>query len=298
VSTRRYRQASGPSFLDSAALGYLDGGRSAVVLVRATPQAPTPVELGVRCLVPTLLTGLWRAPDGAVFTADRDGFVRWSADPWGDQGWQQQELDLVFHGVHGHTSRHVWAWGVRPHDGASLLRRFDGRTWKAVGAPGFAVAAMSVGAQVWCAGEGGQLARFDGSGWTVLQMADGADLVALHGPDDAPGVLVAAADGRIVHCGDPDPAAPGAGAPPVRVLGQLPVRPHAVAWWRGEVWVGAGEQGLWCLRDGEPTCVRADRRCRSIDARSELVLGCDDVISGSPDGVRFPATGRGFLDGR
>lgn len=305
---RRYRASSGPRFLESASLGYLDRGRSAVVLVRPTPGARTPVELGVRCVVPTLLTGLWRADDGSVFVADRDGFVRWSADPWDDARWQQQELDLVFHGVQGASSRHVWAWGQRPMDGASLVRRYDGRSWKAVGAPGFGIAAIAVGDQVWCAGEGGQLARFDGSGWTVLALADGVDLVALHAPParsdlegarplrhpyetGAHGVVVAAADGRVLH------VQVDASAERVRVVGQVPVRPFAVAVWRGAVWVGAGEQGLWQLTDGAARCVRDDRLCRSLDARDELVIGCDDVISGSPDGARFPATGRGFLDG-
>jgi len=284
--------------MEAAALGYLDDGRSGVVLVRETPGASTPVELGVRCIVPTLLTGLWRALDGSVFTADRDGFVRWSANPWGDDRWQQQELDLVFHGVQGQSARHVWAWGVRANDGASLLRRFDGRSWKAVGAPGFAVSAVSVATQVWCAGEGGHLARFDGSGWTVLQLADGVDLVALHGSDAGSGVVVAAADGRVFHVPDPGPSGDEGEAAPVQVLGQLPVRPFAVAAWGGTIWVGAGDEGLWRLDGGQPSCVRADRVCRSLDARAELVIGCDDVISGTRDGSRFPATGRSFLDGR
>ena len=289
MSHRRYRQASGRSFLDCAALGYLDGDRSAVVLVRETPGAPTPVELGVRCVVPTLLTGLWRADDGTVFTADGQGFVRWSSDPWCGDRWQQQELDLVFHGVAGEHERHVWAWGGRPSDGASLLRRFDGRAWKAVAAPGFRIAAMAVGRGVWCAGEGGHLARFDGTGWTVLQLGDGLDLVALHaGPG---GLVAAAADGSILGVPDEDER------DPVCLLGAAPVRPHAVAVWRGAVWVGGGDQGLWRLAGGEATCVRPDRHCRSLDARHELVIGCDEVISGSSDGARFPATGRGFLDG-
>ncbi len=289
MSARRYREASGRSFLDCAALGYLDGDRSAVVLVKESPGSPMPVELGVRCVVPTLLTGLWRADDGTVFTADRHGFVRWNADPWRGDSWQQQELDLVFHGVVGENERHVWAFGVRSSDGASLLRRFDGREWKAVAAPGFGIAAMAVGRRVWCAGEGGHLARFDGTGWTLLQLADGLDLVALHaGPA---GVVAAASDGSIRVVPDDDDS------DQVRVLGTVPVRPHAVAIWAGAVWVGAGELGLWRLVDGRAACVRADRACRSLDARHDLLVGCDDVISGTSDGARFPATGRGFLDG-
>ena len=88
----------------SASLGYLDADRSAVVLVRATPHAPNPVEMGVRGMVPTLLTGLWRADDGTVFTTDREGYVRWNPDPWTEPQWQQQELDLVLRGIHGRLS--------------------------------------------------------------------------------------------------------------------------------------------------------------------------------------------------
>lgn len=283
--SRRYRQASGPSFRECAALGYLSADRSAVVLVRPTPVGPTPLAFGVRCVVDTLMTGLWRAPDGTVFTVDRDGVVRWAADPWNVDGWLQQQLDLCFLGVTGAASgQEVWAWGVRGHDGASLLRRWDGREWRPIGAPGFGIAAACVGNAPWVAGEEGWVARFDGGGWTAVRVGE-IDIVAVHAVGD---VLYAAdADGQL-WMGDET----GFGG-----CGRVPARPLALAAWRGSLWVGAGGQGLFRVTEGDATCVRSDRHCRSLEARDELVIGCDAVISGSPDGERFPATGRGLLDG-
>jgi hypothetical protein len=282
--TGRYRQASGPSFRDVAALGYLGPSQSAVVLVRPTPSDPSPLGFGVRCTVSTLMTGLWRAPDGTVFTVDRDGRARWAADPWDAEGWLQQELDLCFYGVTGVSSSHVWAWGDRPSDGASLVRRWDGRDWKPITAPGFSIGAASVGDAPWVAGEHGWVARFDGDRWTAVRIAGAVDIVAMHATGSS--VCVVDRDGRLYQ-GD---------VSGFEAVGQVPVAPSAVASWRGALWVGAGSKGLWRVVDGVAECVRADRHCRSLDAREELVVGCDDVISGSPDGVRFPATGRGLLD--
>jgi len=287
-----YRCLSGPRFDDAAALGYLGPERSCVVLTAPGLPGGPPVRLGVRLVVDTLLTGLWRSPTGSVWVTDRDGWVRWSDDPWPDDArWAQQCLDLAFRGIvggevvtEGAVGEQVWAWGARPSDGASLVRRYAAEAWRPVTAPGFAVNAVAIGgAGVWLAGADGWLARYDTDRWTLISIGREVPLTALWVGDDT--VLAGGADGNIYE-GGVHGFTPVAGVP-------APIQ--AVARWGGRLWAGAGAAGLFAGVRGPLAQVRADRAARSLEAHEQLVIGCDEVLCSTPDGLRFPATGRGFL---
>jgi len=279
----RYRCLSGSRFDDAAALAYVGPAESGVLLTRPGRPGGPPVELGLRLVRPTLLTGLWRSPAGRVWVVDRDGWVRWCDDPWPhDAPWGQLELDLAFRGVTG-AGEEAWAWGDRPSDGASLVRRYDGRKWKPVTAPGFAVRAMACGEHTWAVGHDGWVARYDVDRWTVLAAAPGRELVSACVVPG--GVIVGAADGEVFQ----------GGVDGFRTVAKVGGPALALASWRGAVWVGCGPAGLFRCDGAVATLVRADRACRSLEAHEHLLIGCDEVLCSSPDGARFPAVGRGSL---
>jgi hypothetical protein len=242
------------------------------------------VQLGLRLVLDTLLTGLWRDDAGRVWVVDGSGVVRWCDDPWSPEAaWGQQELDLAFEGVVGGDDG-VWAWGVRASDGASLVRRYDGRAWKPMPSPGFRVRAMASGESTWAVGDDGWVARYDRDRWTVLVGASDQRL------------LCAMVEGDGLICGSAEGHVFAGGVDGLASVATVPGACHAVARWRGELWVGAGPGGLFRGVSGALQVARSDRPCRSLDARGEhLVVGCDDVLCSSPDGTRFPAVGRGAL---
>lgn len=274
----RYRCASGPSLRDCAFLAD-DGAVTRVVAMRATPPgSPTPLEVAVR--LEGDLVDLWRSPGGRLFAVDTDG-VLWRSDgAWGTEAgrWAQQGLDLQPAGLVGAGEDLVVVWGARRSDGTALIRGFDGEAVRALPGPAFVPTALDLSAGLVAVGARGQLAAFDGQSWDERE-AGRADLLCV---DASEGLVVGAADGT-VWVSDGDVLAP-------RFVLPGPVR--AVARWRGAVWAGAGEHGLF--RDGVQ--VRADRRCTRLEAHDELLVGCDDVICSSPDGERFPAGGRGAVE--
>lgn len=275
----RYRCLSGRRFDDAAALAYLDGNRSGVMLTRPGRAGGPPVDLALRLVGDALLTGLWRGPDGTVWVVDAEGRARWSADPFdADAEWGVQELDATLRGITGGPDG-VFAWGTRPSDGAGLVRREQGRGWQALPTPGFVVQAMASGASgTWAVGEHGWVAGYRTDRWEVVGTVERA-LVSVAATGE--GFLAGTDDGRVIR-GDL------AGH---EVVGEVPGAAHAVAWWMGKVWVGAGSTGLWAGTGGFDV-VRADRACRSLEAHEALLIGCDAVLCSTEDGARFPAVGR------
>lgn len=282
-----YVTASGTSLFEAAWLGRANGASWVGVVRRAPQNSRMPLDIGVRLGTRVALTDLWRAPDGSVWVVGEDGNVRKNADPWGKEAdqWEHQALDASLTGITGVDPTCVLAWGIRASDGLHVLRLYNGARWNPLGAPGFPIADAHPTAadRIWVAGGG--VARWDGTGWEVLEL-DGPAAVAVHAPTDDR-VLIAREDGTFGR------VTPDGFLPLGRVDGAC-----ALAVWRDRIWIGAGDNGLWRAGGGELVQVRADRRCVALEAHADgLLVACDDLIAATHDGEGFPGGCRGHLDG-
>lgn len=278
-----YLSASGSSLFDAAFLG-TTGPAWWVGVVRRSP-GPMPLDIGIRLASKTELNGIWKSPTGQLWVSGPDG-VRHNPDPWGANGaeWTSQALDCELTGITGVDDRCVLARGIRVSDGQHVLRLYNGARWNPVAAPGFELADVEISApdRIWACGGG--LARWDGEGWNVLELPG---FVAITAPDD--GHVVAVREdgtfGRVTPTG-------------FEPIGQVDGA-CCVAIWRGRIWIGAGDNGLWRAGGGELTCVRDDRYAVDLEAHEDgLLIACDDLVSSTADGERFPGGCRGVLDGR
>lgn len=277
--------ASGPSLFDGAFLGVAGGAHWVGVVRKSAAGSPMPLDIGIRLGTRIVLTDLWKAPDGTLWVVGEDGNVRVSGDPWGKDAdhWEMRALDAPLFGITGVDPTCVLAHGIRQSDGAHVLRLFNGARWNPVGGPEIRIEAVDLTApdRIWIAGDG--VARFDGVGWDVLETPPVLDL---HAPsDDA--VVVVLEDGTFGRI------TPDGLLPLGRVEGGC-----AVAIWEGRIWIGAGDNGLWRAGGGDLVCVREDRHCVSLEVHGgSLMIGCNDLISSTTDGERFPGGCRGYLEG-
>lgn len=183
----------------------------------------------------------------------------------------------------------VFVWGDRFGKLASEIHRWEGAGWLPMQDPGFSVTAMHGTAvnSLWAAGSGGQVARWDGEQWIPVPNASAAFITSLWlaGPDE---VYATTAGGHVLEGGSAGLTAigtiPGA---------TLPGDVTSVAKWRGKLWVGANRLGLW-VRVGDTAtfeCIKPHIDCVSMDARDNLVLCCNNRVSGSAEGERFRSYG-------
>jgi len=277
--------ASGDSLFEAAFLGVAGGAHWVGVVRRAAAGSPMPLDIGIRLGTRTVLTDLWKAPDGTLWVVGEDGNVRVSGDPWGKHAdqWEQRALDCPLYGINGVDRTCVLAHGIRESDGTHVLRLFNGARWNPLGGPEIAIETTDISApdRIWIGGDG--VARWDGQGWEVLQTPPVLDL---HAPTDDQVVVVLedGTFGRVTPSG-------------FAALGQIDGA-CAIAVWRGRIWIGAGENGLWRAGGGETVCVREDRHCVSLEPHpTGLMIGCSDLVSSTADGERFPGGCRGYLDG-
>lgn len=281
-----YLAASGPSLFDAAFLGKAGGAWWVGVVRRARQPSPMPLDIGVRLASKTPLTGLWRSPAGQLWVAGEEG-VRRNPDPWGKEPmeWTSITLDAPLTGITGVDDNLVLAAGIRPSDGLHVLRLWNGAKWNPASSPGFLIRDMEISAKdrIWVAGDG--LGRWDGTGWESLELPG---FVAITAPTDDK-VVAVHEDGRF---GRVTPSG-------FEKIGQVEGA-NSVAIWRDRIWIGAGENGLWRAGGGELVCVREDRYCVGLEAHGTdgLMIACDDLVSSTADGERFPGGCRGTLDGR
>jgi hypothetical protein len=72
---------------------------------------------------------------------------------------------------------------------------------------------------------------------------------------------------------------------------------QAVAKWKGELWVGGGQLGLY-KRVGTTSKlknIKPNVKANSFDVREKLVIGCQDFIAETADGKSFSASGEDVL---
>ena len=73
---------------------------------------------------------------------------------------------------------------------------------------------------------------------------------------------------------------------------QLPSTPRAaLGAWRGAIWVGEeGDLGLAVLEGDELVSRKSNLRAFQLDARKQLLIGCEDLVAATADAERFRGT--------
>ena len=234
------------------------------------------------------VSGLWVSPGGTCFATRAKAVMRNPRffEDDASTSWVDDPFEEIMQGVIGLTEDWVMAWGS-PGATGCVVYRFDGRRWQAVDSPDFFVMNMHAAAPslVYAVGDHGEVARFDGSRWIRVPSSSAEPLTSvfvvsrdeIYAVGAWGGVYEGSAHGWEHVAQVPDDAAGGA---PVLA---------AVAWWKGELWVGAGIHGLW-RRDGRsPRMIQVDPDLRAVafDARERLLMATEHDVTETRDGVRF-----------
>jgi hypothetical protein len=294
-----YEQASGLSWDDCFFLGQRydeavgfqpEESENWILSVRPSTGAQ-PVELKYQGGTTSWYVGLWRSPAGKCWVADITGQVHANSDLWAPDAsahWEDHRLDTPLNGVWGLDDRCVFAWGAT-FDEDYRVFRYDGTRWGQLPTPGFDVRSMHGISPdfVYAVGVGGRIARWDGARWTEPSSPVAENLVSVFvsSPDE---LYACGAAGALL-----EGSSHGWGVITTAPLGQLGMPLHAVAKWKGELWIGGGAQGLF-KRVGSSSqldLIKPNVHATSLDARKDLVIGTNIYVAGTSDGQNFKAAG-------
>jgi len=250
----------------------------------------TQVTLGTTAL----LSQLWRSPSGAVYVCDvSEGEINVNPDLNADDSskrWKEYDLGVTLAGVWGLDDKFVLTWGST-FEGQHHLFCFDGKKWKGLPAPEFAIRAIHGPERnfLYAVGREGGVARWDGKTWKTFPTPTDEVLTSVFvaGADEyyatgAKGILLEGSAhgwGKLASC--PLPKMPLIG----------------VAKWKGELWVGGGSLGLY-QRDGSKNklkLIKPALKANSFDTRKNLLIGCEEFIAQTVDGKKFTSGGEEVL---
>jgi hypothetical protein len=256
------------------------------------PAGGDQTTIGARLGATGWLTRLWRSPSGAAFVSNAtDAQVFFHPDPAGDRKspFAITKLGAPLNGVWGLSDTFVLAWGAT-YEGTRHLYRYDGKQWKELPAPDFEVRALHGLAEdlLYAVGVGGGVARWDGHAWKRFPVPTDEVLnsVFVAGPDElyATGGAGTLLEGS-AHGWGKIAQAPGPGP----LLG--------VAKWNKELWVAAGQFGLFKRVGTQNTleCIKPNLHATGLESGQQLLICCKDMIVSTADGQRFRGSGKDFL---
>ncbi len=240
------------------------------------------------------LTGLWRSLQGDLVVCSAEGALyvapaaqlRMEGDPW-----RVQETTATLMGVWGLSNKNAFAWGFE--GGRPRNFSWDGSRWAPEPSPDFIVESMHGidGQARWVSGRGGMVARFDAGRWHEFQTPVPEILVSIFVAK--PGECYAVGNmGTVLEGSDAGWGVIG------RIPGAVEGDLQGVAKWGDQLWIAASRLGLW-RRTGVSAqfeCVDPKLTAVALDVRGDLVVGCDDSIGSSTDGISFKVRGVGTVE--
>jgi len=220
-------------------------------------------------------TSLWHSPAGHVYVASAYSAVHVNPDPGLRAApWQEHKLEGVLAGVWGLDDRFVLAWGI--HRGKGIMYRFDGKKWSSIESPGEIYGVHGLAPNlVYAVGVKGLIARWDGARWKKFPSPTKAVLSGVFVADE--GEMYAVGDGVVLQ-GSAHGWTEAAEADSHMV---------GVVKWKGEVLVGAAEEGLMKLVRNKLVPVDPEIKAERIDSRGELIVSTPEAIAISSDGKDF-----------
>ncbi|AGC41706.1 hypothetical protein MYSTI_00348 [Myxococcus stipitatus DSM 14675] len=239
------------------------------------------------------LSRLWRSPKGAVFvTSITDAKVLYHPDLHGDpeHKFESTKLSGPLNGVWGLDEDFVLTWGST-YEGTQHVLRYNGRKWRKMPAPKFAVRAMHGLAPdfIYAVGVGGGIARWNGKVWRHFRSPTREVLNS---------VFVAAEDELYATGGSGSLLAGNRRRWDSMAESPVPGMPLlGVAKWKKKLWVAGGRFGLFKWMENQNTlkCIKPNLRAVDLDARQDLLISCEDFVAVTSDGRTFIAGGRDAL---
>jgi hypothetical protein len=221
-----------------------------------------------------LFGGVWRSTSGGeVHLAVPGTIYRFTHN---GAAWDRTEVSMpgVFADLWGAWDDLAFGWGL------GEMIRWDGAAWSRCESPGEVYAVHGARRDmIFAAGRGGLLARWDGGAWQRMEPPCTDDLIAVHAAADDD-VWAIAKSGTLLHGS---------------TLGLRPVlttdrKLRAVVRFRGAVYVGIEDEGLFRFEDGALTLVKDSFKPHRLEARDELLCTSGEHLVGSADGVAFKGT--------
>jgi hypothetical protein len=227
------------------------------------------------------MTALWQAPSGTIYVTDASSrvYVQAPESSGSSPPLEHTPLDGTLTGVWGLDEDHVFAWGR--HGGQPVMYLGHHTSWRPISAPGFVIGAHGIRRDlVFAVGEGGFIARWDGSAWHNM-------------PSPTPRTLsrvFVESDDEVYACGHGKDLLQGSVHGWVQILTHTsPLR--GVVKWQGDVWVAAGgDEGLSHLKDGKLVSVKPNLKATHLESRHALLITCPDKVVQSVDGKKFTAS--------
>ncbi len=235
-------------------------------------------------------TGAWLSPTGVTYVVTFDGalYVRAPGDDGAPGGWHRTDFgrDVELHGVWGIDDRDLYIWGRdtwRPlmwHLGRGAITAMPAP-------PGRTTIVRGVGPELlYAAGDGGFLARWDGSSWERMRLSLSRPVTGLC-VADVDDLWITTDNGKLFEGTSHGWA--------LRL--QLDAPLYDVGRWRGALWIAGGRRGLFRLVDrrDELEPVAPDVGAVAIETRGDLLVLADDCLTVSSDGSDFRITCRDVL---
>lgn len=223
----------------------------------------------------TWYTGLWHSPAAHVYAACADSSVDVNPDPGLRAApWQEHKVQGTMAGVWGLDDRFALAWGI--HRGKGVMYRFDGKKWSSIESPGeiYGVHGLTP-SLVYAVGVKSLIARWDGSRWNKIPSPTKAVLSGVFVADE--NEMYAVGDGVVLQ----------GSLHGWTTVAEGKSHMFGVAKWKGEVFVGAAQEGLMKLVKNKLVPVDPELKAERIDARGELIVSSPDAIAASSDGKDF-----------
>jgi hypothetical protein len=221
-------------------------------------------------------TGLWRSPGGRVFVSDSKTGMHVSRAT-GEANFDVLPLDKgPCAGVWGVDESFVITWGL--DRSGPFMYRWDGQAWGVMPSPQGQVVGVHGLARdfLYAVGVDGLIARWDGKAWARIAAPVTSVLSAVHVV--SPEEIYAVGPGRsflegsihgwseVLHADSPL---------------------YGVAKFRGEVFVGAGINGLQAKHGATLDPIKGGVDANVLDGRINLLVSCTDRILGTVDGKSF-----------
>ncbi len=236
------------------------------------------------------ITGVWFSPTGATYVVTFDGtlYTRGPAEEAAYGGWRRVDFgrEVELHGIWGIDDNDVYVWG-RDAWRPLMWHLSRGAITAMPAPPGRTTIVRGLGPELlYAAGDGGFVARWDGSTWARIRLPLSRPVTGLYvgNIDD---VWLTTDNGKLFEGTSHGWA--------LRL--QLDAPLYDVGRWRGAVWVAAGRRGLFRLVDrrDELAPVAPDIGAIALDTRGDLLALSEDCLASSSDGSEFTVTCRDVL---
>lgn len=257
------------------------------------PTGPDEVTTHSPWTFRSFVTGIWRAPSGAVWATDADLGGLYHFRNVLDLTTPSSKIklhDVSPEGIWGLADDCIFVWGTRRDAQRKLhypVFRWDGATWKEL--PPLPRACTSIHGiapdLVYAVGYHGMIAKWNGSAWQEVPLPTRSIVTDVH-VESADELYAVTNDGQLLE-GSASGWDHGGNNP----LGATPF--SSVAKFAGEVWIGANEAGLMKRAPGGGAVEEFKPNVGAVhmEVRETLIIACENRVSGTSDGKSFSSSG-------